>query len=87
MQAFQYQKKINISGEWWNVDPESVISQALQTGGGPNVSDAFTINGLPGPLYNCSAKGIKCNIYIYGTFFNGTISRKYIWCINLINSI
>ena len=26
-------------------------------------------------------------IYIYGTFFNGTISRKYIWCINLINSI
>ena len=57
-------------GEWWNVDPESVISQALQTGGGPNVSDAFTINGLPGPLYNCSAKGIK--FYIYGTFFNGT---------------
>ena len=91
MQAFQYQKKINISGEWWNVDPESVISQALQTGGGPNVSDAFTINGLPGPLYNCSAKGIKCYkhiyIYIYGTFFNGAISRKYIWCINLINSI
>ncbi|KAJ6393137.1 hypothetical protein OIU77_022590 [Salix suchowensis] len=22
----------------------------------PNVSDAYTINGLPGPLYNCSAK-------------------------------
>ena len=57
-------KKINISGEWWNVDPESVISQALQTGGGPNVSDAYTINGLPGPLYNCSAKGIKCYIYM-----------------------
>jgi laccase len=29
----------------------------MQTGGGPNVSDAYTINGLPGPLYNCSAKG------------------------------
>ncbi|KDP35652.1 hypothetical protein JCGZ_09090 [Jatropha curcas] len=29
---------------------------ALQTGGGPNVSDAYTINGLPGPLYNCSSK-------------------------------
>ena len=84
MQAFQYPKK-NISGEWWNVDPEAVISQALQTGGGPNVSDAYTINGLPGPLYNCSVKGIK--FYIYGTIFNGTISRKYIWCINLINSI
>ncbi|KAL5991857.1 Laccase-17 [Asimina triloba] len=43
-------------GEWFNADPEAVISQALQTGAGPNVSDAFTINGLPGPLYNCSAK-------------------------------
>ncbi|KAK7844296.1 laccase-17 [Quercus suber] len=45
-----------IFGEWWNADPEAVITQALQTGGGPNVSDAYTINGLPGPLYNCSAK-------------------------------
>ncbi|KAK6230969.1 hypothetical protein QUC31_002487 [Theobroma cacao] len=45
-----------IFGEWFNADPEAVISQALQTGGGPNVSDAYTINGLPGPLYNCSAK-------------------------------
>ncbi|KAL0436590.1 UNVERIFIED_CONTAM: Laccase-17 [Sesamum radiatum] len=44
-----------IFGEWWNADTEAVISQALQTGGGPNVSDAYTINGLPGPLYNCSA--------------------------------
>ncbi|KAL9230143.1 hypothetical protein vseg_005531 [Gypsophila vaccaria] len=43
-------------GEWWNADTEMVINQALQTGGGPNVSDAYTINGLPGPLYNCSAK-------------------------------
>ncbi|XP_057955663.1 laccase-17-like isoform X1 [Malania oleifera] len=45
-----------IFGEWWNADPEAVVSQALQTGGGPNVSDAYTINGLPGLLYNCSAK-------------------------------
>ncbi|KAK7293040.1 hypothetical protein RJT34_15901 [Clitoria ternatea] len=43
-------------GEWWNADPEAVIRQALQTGGGPNVSDAYTINGLPGPFYNCSNK-------------------------------
>ncbi|XP_023528615.1 laccase-17-like [Cucurbita pepo subsp. pepo] len=44
-----------VFGEWFNVDPESVIQQALQTGGGPNVSDAYTINGLPGLLYNCSS--------------------------------
>ncbi|OAY41324.1 laccase-17 [Manihot esculenta] len=43
-------------GEWFNVDPEAIIAQALQTGAGPNVSDAYTINGLPGPLYNCSSK-------------------------------
>lgn len=49
------------TGEWWNADTEAVITQALQTGAGPNVSDAFTINGLPGPLYNCSAKGINQN--------------------------
>ncbi|XP_057523705.1 laccase-17-like [Amaranthus tricolor] len=52
-----------IFGEWWNADPEAVIAQALQTGGGPNVSDAYTINGLPGPLYNCSAKDtFKLNV-------------------------
>ncbi|XP_021912089.1 laccase-17-like [Carica papaya] len=45
-----------IFGEWFNQDTEAIINQALQTGGGPNVSDAYTINGLPGPLYNCSAK-------------------------------
>lgn len=45
------------TGEWFNADTEVIISQALRTGGGPNVSDAYTINGLPGPLYNCSAKG------------------------------
>ncbi|ERN07940.1 hypothetical protein AMTRI_Chr08g203720 [Amborella trichopoda] len=45
-----------IFGEWFNVDPEAVLAQALQTGGGPNVSDSYTINGHPGPLYNCSAK-------------------------------
>ncbi|KAK7259001.1 hypothetical protein RIF29_24595 [Crotalaria pallida] len=43
-------------GEWWNTDTEAIINQALQTGGGPNVSDAYTMNGLPGPLYNCSEK-------------------------------
>ncbi|MBA0719877.1 hypothetical protein Golax_007524 [Gossypium laxum] len=45
-----------IFGEWFNADTEAIISQALQTGGGPNVSDAYTINGHPGPFYNCSAK-------------------------------
>uniref|UniRef100_A0ACD5VWY0 Uncharacterized protein n=1 Tax=Avena sativa TaxID=4498 RepID=A0ACD5VWY0_AVESA len=54
--AAPYKELPVIFGEWWKADTEAVISQAMQTGGGPNVSDAFTINGLPGPLYNCSAK-------------------------------
>lgn len=49
--------KSTYTGEWFNADTEAVIAQALQTGAGPNVSDAYTINGLPGPLYNCSAGG------------------------------
>ncbi|CAK7327627.1 unnamed protein product [Dovyalis caffra] len=54
--AKPYKEVPTIFGEWFNADPEAIINQALQTGGGPNVSDAYTINGLPGPLYNCSAK-------------------------------
>ncbi|XP_031276232.1 laccase-17-like [Pistacia vera] len=54
--AKPYKEVPIIFGEWFNGDTEAIISQALQTGGGPNVSDAYTINGLPGPLYNCSAK-------------------------------
>jgi laccase len=47
-----------LTGEWFRADTETVINQALQTGAGPNVSDAYTFNGLPGPTYNCSSKGM-----------------------------
>jgi len=43
-----------IIGEWWNSDPIAVIDEALLTGGAPNLSNAYTINGQPGDLYNCS---------------------------------
>ncbi|XP_074312051.1 laccase-17-like [Silene latifolia] len=45
-----------IFGEWFNGDIEAMINRATLTGGGPDVSDAYTINGLPGPLYSCSSK-------------------------------
>lgn len=48
----------NMAGEWWKADTEAVINQAIKTGLAPNNSDAHTINGLPGPLNNCSAKGM-----------------------------
>ncbi|KAM7259968.1 hypothetical protein ACFE04_015709 [Oxalis oulophora] len=53
-----YKEHTILLGEWFNADPEAIIAQALQTGGGPNVSNAHTLNGLPGPLYNCSAQDI-----------------------------
>ena len=60
-----------LAGEWWNADTEKVIQQALQTGGGPNVSDAYTINGFPGPLYNCSSSSNgNCNCVFQQKIFN-----------------
>ncbi|KAK2657728.1 hypothetical protein Ddye_010780 [Dipteronia dyeriana] len=43
-----------ILGEWWNANVIDVENQALASGGGPNNSDAYTINGKPGDLYPCS---------------------------------
>ncbi|KAL4189573.1 hypothetical protein AMTRI_Chr08g166010 [Amborella trichopoda] len=45
-----------ILGEWWNRNPIDVVNQATRTGAAPNISDAYTINGQPGDLYNCSSK-------------------------------
>ncbi|XP_008799813.1 laccase-3 [Phoenix dactylifera] len=43
-------------GEWWDANPIDVVREATRTGAAPNISDAFTINGQPGDLYNCSSK-------------------------------
>lgn len=45
------------AGEWWKSDVEAVINQALSSGLAPNVSDAHTINGHPGPVSNCPSQG------------------------------
>ncbi|GLJ45693.1 hypothetical protein SUGI_0961720 [Cryptomeria japonica] len=44
-----------VLGEWWNSDPIEVEEEAKLSGGAPNVSDAFTVNGQPVDLYNCSS--------------------------------
>nr|PNR52063.1 hypothetical protein PHYPA_008437 [Physcomitrium patens] len=43
-----------IFGEWWNGDTQLVEENAMRKGSAPNVSDAATINGYPGPLYKHS---------------------------------
>lgn len=57
-----------IAGEWWNANVNDVENEGLASGGAPNNSDAFTINGQPGDLYNCSSNGayniLKVDIYV-----------------------
>uniref|UniRef100_A0A803MU20 Laccase n=1 Tax=Chenopodium quinoa TaxID=63459 RepID=A0A803MU20_CHEQI len=45
-----------ILGEWWNADVETLLKKGDQKGLPPNISDAHTINGKPGPLFTCSEK-------------------------------
>lgn len=46
------------AGEWWKKNITDVVDLFLRTGGDPNVSDAYLINGQPGDLYPCSKSGI-----------------------------
>ncbi|KAL6519457.1 Laccase-4 [Orobanche gracilis] len=50
-------ERVIILGEWWKSDTEAIINEALKSGQAPNVSDAHTINGQPGPVPNCSRTG------------------------------
>uniref|UniRef100_A0A0E0MBL4 Laccase n=1 Tax=Oryza punctata TaxID=4537 RepID=A0A0E0MBL4_ORYPU len=43
-------------GEWWDMNPVDVVRAATRTGAAPNISDALTVNGQPGDLYNCSSQ-------------------------------
>ncbi|XP_075502356.1 laccase-4-like, partial [Primulina tabacum] len=46
-----------VLAEWWKSDTEAVINEAIKSGLAPNVSDAHTINGHPGPISSCSSRG------------------------------
>ncbi|CAB4284634.1 unnamed protein product [Prunus armeniaca] len=43
-----------ILGEWWNGNVVDIENEGLATGIAPNISNAYSINGLPGDLYDCS---------------------------------
>ncbi|KAF3445404.1 hypothetical protein FNV43_RR10580 [Rhamnella rubrinervis] len=49
-----YAQETIILASWFKGDVMAIIEDALATGADPNVSDAFTINGQPGDLYQCS---------------------------------
>ncbi|KAF9596779.1 hypothetical protein IFM89_013326 [Coptis chinensis] len=48
-----------VLGEWWNENIVDVENNFLKSGGGPSLSNAYTINGQPGHLYPCSTDGEK----------------------------
>ncbi|XP_051121825.1 laccase-22-like [Andrographis paniculata] len=55
-------EEILVLGEWWKSDIQAVLNQGLQSGRAPNVSDAHTINGRPGPAPNCSSNGYTLHV-------------------------
>jgi hypothetical protein len=72
------------------VDVEAVVNQAAQSGFPPNVSDAHTINGHPGPVPGCSSQGTEMGIssqFIFvftkkhmkkkKQYFNANMSSEY----------
>ncbi|KAJ8770166.1 hypothetical protein K2173_011501 [Erythroxylum novogranatense] len=55
-------EKTIVLGEWWKTDVETVINRAMQTGLAPNLSDAHTVNGHPGPVPNCTSQGFSLKV-------------------------
>ncbi|XP_068644557.1 laccase-7-like [Aristolochia californica] len=49
-------------GEWWDANVVDVENEALASGGAPNISDAYTINGKPGRLYSCARETFKLKV-------------------------
>ncbi|XP_068304464.1 laccase-15-like [Pyrus communis] len=55
-----------ILGEWWREDIGQLYNETIQSGGDPNTSSAFLINGQPGDLYPCSKPDTFKLIVDYG---------------------
>ncbi|CAK8565882.1 unnamed protein product [Lathyrus sativus] len=51
-----HMEQVIVLGEWWKSDTEAIINEALKSGLAPNVSDAHTINGHPGPVQACASQ-------------------------------
>ncbi|KAI9109228.1 hypothetical protein K1719_019851 [Acacia pycnantha] len=57
-----HMEQLIVLGEWWKSDTEAVINEALKSGLAPNVSDAHTINGHPGPVQGCASQGFNLQV-------------------------
>ncbi|XP_044492656.1 laccase-6-like [Mangifera indica] len=55
---YPYEEHTIILGEYWLQDVVQLERQVTASGGAPPPADAYTINGHPGPNYNCSANDV-----------------------------
>ncbi|KAK4848623.1 hypothetical protein QYF36_015244 [Acer negundo] len=55
---YPYEEHIIILGEYWLQDVVQLERQVIASGGPPPPANAFTINGHPGPNYNCSGNDV-----------------------------
>ncbi|EOY17440.1 Laccase 14, putative isoform 3 [Theobroma cacao] len=66
-----------VFASWYKSNVMDVLNESLQTGGDPNVSDAYTINGEPGDLYDCSNE----------TMYSLLVETGKTYLLRIINSI
>ncbi|KAJ9675308.1 hypothetical protein PVL29_024311 [Vitis rotundifolia] len=66
-----------VLASWYKGDVMEMIKTSLRSGGDPMTADAFTINGQPGDLYNCSKEGT----------FRMTVDHGQTYLLCIINSI
>ncbi|KAL8487005.1 hypothetical protein ACS0TY_023632 [Phlomoides rotata] len=66
-----------ILGEWWKSDIQAVLNDFIRSGGDPNISDAFLINGQPGDLYPCSSSDT----------FKLTVDHGKTYLLRMINNV
>ncbi|KAI8556799.1 hypothetical protein RHMOL_Rhmol05G0283500 [Rhododendron molle] len=55
---------LHFIGGWWNANIIEIEEQAQADGHGPNIFNAFTINGWPGDLYDCSSTGQTIDVLL-----------------------
>ncbi|KAF5761587.1 putative laccase [Helianthus annuus] len=53
-----YEEHIVILGEYWQQDLVQLEKTVMASGTAAPIADAYTINGHPGPKYNCSANDV-----------------------------
>ncbi|XP_022735123.1 laccase-14-like [Durio zibethinus] len=66
-----------VFSSWYKSDVMDVLDEAVASGGDPNVSDAYTINGEPGDLYDCSNE----------TMYSLLVETGKTYLLRIVNSI